>query len=146
MCYHDGMSGGKIVKPDFSCGGVVWDDDRKKLLIVKVENLSKSVVWTFPKGHPEKGETDEQAAIREVQEETGWQCTVTGKLMDVEYYYTHNDVTFHKTVRWFRMEPVRQTGKPMEGEILECAWATADEAKKKITYDSDRKLLAHLGF
>ena len=59
---------------DFSCGGLVWDGDKNLVLLVYVQNLMKKKVWTFPKGHPEHQELDEQAALREVCEETGWRC------------------------------------------------------------------------
>ncbi len=130
-------------KQDFSCGGIVVGAD-KQLLIVEVENLSGARVWTFPKGHPEKGETDEMAALREVHEETGWQCRVLKPLTDVDYFFVKDGVRFHKVVRWFVMEPVIENGKPMEGEILRCRWASPAEARSLITYASDFKLLEKL--
>src|SRR5690242_10730843 len=84
-------------KKDFSCGGMMWDEEKKKLLMVQVENFSGDVVWTFPKGHPEADETDEAAAIREVREETGWEGTVEKQLTDVTYFYTRKGIRYHKT-------------------------------------------------
>ncbi len=141
-----GMAAKLTNKTDFSCGGVVWDSKERRILIVKVENLAKAQIWTFPKGHPEKGESDQDAALREVQEETGWECRIVKPLIDVSYYYIDNGIRYHKTVRWYLMEPVKKTGEFMEDEILECEWVSVPEAKKRVTYDSDRKLLAHLGF
>src|SRR5262245_15163023 len=60
---------------EVSAGGIVQRDG--ELLLVKVKNLKGQVVWTFPKGHIEKGETLEQTAEREVLEETGWRCQVS---------------------------------------------------------------------
>jgi 8-oxo-dGTP diphosphatase len=53
------------IRREFSAGGVVIKDKREVLLIKNPSNI-----WTFPKGHIEKGETREQAAVREVKEET----------------------------------------------------------------------------
>ena len=131
-------------KKDFSCGGLVWDPVEKKLLVVQVENLSKSRVWTFPKGHPEKDESDEEAALREVLEETGWTCEIEQSLMDVEYFYVHDQVRYHKTVRWFLMKPVEKTGVFNTDVIVACKWADLDETKKLISYDTDRELLKKL--
>jgi 8-oxo-dGTP pyrophosphatase MutT (NUDIX family) len=131
-------------RKDFSCGGVVMGPD-KRLLVVEVENLSGAHVWTFPKGHPEKDESDADAALREVHEETGWECRVVRPLTDVEYYFVKDRIRFHKVVRWFVMEPVKESGKPMEGEILACRWADPADARKLLSYPTDLKLLEKLG-
>src|SRR3989339_253521 len=57
---------------EISAGGVILVD--RKILLVKVKNLSGKIVWTFPKGHIEKGETITATAKREVLEETGYKC------------------------------------------------------------------------
>jgi 8-oxo-dGTP pyrophosphatase MutT (NUDIX family) len=131
-------------KKDFSCGGLVWDKKTKKILMVEVENLSGKHVWTFPKGHPEKGETDEQAATREVREETGWECSVDKFLLDVRYFYTHKKTRFNKTVRWFVMSPGKKVGSFQEEEVLGIAWETLERAKAVISYDSDKALISKL--
>jgi 8-oxo-dGTP pyrophosphatase MutT (NUDIX family) len=112
--------------------------------MVYVENLGGGKVWTFPKGHPEKGETDEQAAVREVREETGWDTAVGKPLMDVHYFYTHKNIRYNKTVRWFVMSPVSKVGSFQEEEILDCRWANLKEAKSLVSYESDKTLLTKL--
>lgn len=114
------------------------------MLIVEVENLAGAHVWTFPKGHPENNENEAEAALREVQEETGWECRVVRPLTDVSYFFVREGVRYHKTVRWFIMAPVKKTGDPMEGEILTCKWASLSEAKTVLTYPTDMKLLEEL--
>ena len=127
-------------KTDFSTGGVVWDASAKKVLLIRVDNFSKPA-WTFPKGHPEPGETDEQAAVREVREETGWVCDVVKKLTDVSYRYSHEKVLYDKTVRWFLMSPRENLGTFDVEEVLEIRWATADEAAALVSYGSAKELL-----
>lgn len=131
-------------RKDFSCGGVVIDPKNQQLLIVQVKNLAGAHVWTFPKGHPERGEDERQAALREVEEETGWQCDVVRPLTDVSYFFVREGVRYHKTVRWFVMEPVKKTGTPMEGEILDCRWVPLADVRTVLTYPTDLKLLAQL--
>ena len=134
----------KETKNDFSCGGVVWDEIRKEVLLIYTENLTKTRVWTFPKGHPELGESDQQAALREVREETGWQCDVVKALYDATYWYVRNQVRFHKTVRWFLMKPVKKTGEFNTQEVLECQWCSFSKAQELISYESDKSLLKEL--
>lgn len=131
-------------RKDFSCGGVVLDSKGQRLLLVEVENLSGARVWTFPKGHPEKAESETDAALREVWEETGWKCRVTRPLTDMSYFFVKDGVRYHKTVRWFLMEPVEKTGVPMEGEILDCRWVEMAKVKAALTYPSDLKLIEKL--
>lgn len=59
---------------EYSAGGLIVR--KTKILMVQVRNLEGHIVWTFPKGHIEKGETEEQTALREVYEETGWKCKI----------------------------------------------------------------------
>src|SRR5882672_11199642 len=63
---------------EFSAGGVARDGDR--VLMIRVQTLEGKEIWTFPKGHLEPGETAEQAAVREVEEETGYRCEITAPL------------------------------------------------------------------
>ena len=132
------------IKNDFSSGGLVWNKDQKKVLLIQVHNLQNQTVWTFPKGHPESKESDTEAALREVEEETGWKSTIVGSLMDVHYYYTHNNVKYHKLVRWFFMNPVKKVGDFNKEEVLDCRWVTLDEANGMIAYESDKKLIKKL--
>jgi 8-oxo-dGTP pyrophosphatase MutT (NUDIX family) len=138
------MAGRARIVRDFSCGGIVWDAETNRVLLVYVENLSRKKVWTFPKGHPEKEELDEQAALREVQEETGWLCEIEKPLMDVQYSFTRGANKINKTVRWFFMRPVKKVGEPQEGEIFDTRWLDLEGAKKILTYETDLKLLKRL--
>lgn len=131
-------------KRDYSCGGLVWDANNEQLLLVQVENLKRQKVWTFPKGHPEGRETDEEAAIREVREETGWECEIDKPLLDVHYSYLHKNIKYNKTVRWFFMRPIKETGSFDSKEILARKWSDLDEAKRLISYESDVKLIKRL--
>ena len=124
---------------EFAAGGLVSREG--KLLLVKATNLKGEQVWTFPKGHLEKGESAEQGALREVQEETGWECRITGDLETVEYKFMRSGRLVDKKVRWFWMEPVKKTGKPDAVEILAVKWAAPAAAEKLLVYPSDKKLL-----
>ncbi len=127
---------------EVSAGGIVRR--RGEVLLVKVVNLKGERVWTFPKGHLEKGETALEAALREVEEETGWKCRSRGKLMTVGYKFQRQGRLVDKKVEWFLMEPVEETGTPDAVEILETAWVKDDAAAGMLKYPSDLELMEKL--
>lgn len=125
---------------EYAAGGIVERDG--KILLVKVTNLQGEVVWTFPKGHLEKKETPLKAALREVEEETGWKCRSVGPLALVRYRFNRNGRRVAKKVRWYRMEPVEKTGRPDEVEIMKTRWVAKKAAAKSLRYPSDLRLIA----
>ncbi|MBI2386063.1 MAG: NUDIX domain-containing protein [Elusimicrobia bacterium] len=124
---------------EYAAGGIV--ERNGKVLLVKVANLEGKVVWTFPKGHLEKKETPLKAALREVEEETGWKCRSVGPLALVRYRFNRNGRPVAKKVRWYRMEPVEKTGRPDEVEIMKTKWVSPAKAAKILSYPSDLKIL-----
>ncbi len=124
---------------EFSAGGIVSRGSR--LLLVRVRNLRGEEVWTFPKGHLEAGEGPEEAALREVEEETGWRCRVLRSLPTARYRFERRGFPVAKEVRWFLMEPLAKTGLPDAQEILASRWVAAAEARKRLVYPSDVALL-----
>jgi 8-oxo-dGTP diphosphatase len=124
---------------EYAAGGII--EKKGKILLVKVTNLQGQVVWTFPKGHLEKKETPLKAALREVEEETGWKCRSVGPLALIRYRFNRNGRPVAKKVRWYRMEPLAWTGKPDEVEIMETKWVAARVAAKALSYPSDVRLL-----
>lgn len=124
---------------EYAAGGIV--EKNGKILLVKVTNLQGKVVWTFPKGHLEKNETPLKAALREVEEETGWKCRSTGPLALIRYRFNRNGRPVAKKVRWYRMVPVALTGKPDVLEIMKTKWALPKTAAKILSYPSDLKIM-----
>lgn len=125
---------------EFAFGGVVSRGD--EVLLVEVTNLKGERKWTFPKGHPEKGESSQETALREVREETGWTCRIKDDLITVEYKFSRQGRLVDKKVRWFWMEPVEETGAPDAVEVHEARWVCSDEAFKMLSYPGDLELLA----
>ena len=82
---------------EFSAGGVVTENGRA--LLIRMRTLAGRLVWTFPKGHVEPGETPEAAALREVLEETGCACRITGELMTARYSFTRAGRPVDKQVK-----------------------------------------------
>lgn len=124
---------------EVSAGGVVRRPG--ELLLVKVRNLQGLVVWTFPKGHLEAGETAEQAAVREVREETGWTCRIKAPLYEARYTFRREGKPVQKSVHWFTMDAVERVGACDPDEILECRWTPMEQAEELIVYESDKHIM-----
>jgi ADP-ribose pyrophosphatase YjhB (NUDIX family) len=127
---------------EHSAGGVVVRGG--KLLLVQVENLKGEVVWCLPKGHLEKGETAEQAAVREVTEETGWRCRSLGPILTVGYVFKRQGRLVSKKVDWFAMAAEKKVGTPDETEVRAVKWAPLGKAREFLTYPTDIQALEKL--
>ena len=123
---------------EFSAGGVVLREGQA--LLIRTQDLRGRTVWTFPKGKLDEKETSPQAAIREVEEETGWRCRIDAELPRSQYWFQREGRRVKKTVRWFRMVPLEQVGEP-DKEVDAAVWVPVREAVERLTYDSDRELL-----
>jgi 8-oxo-dGTP pyrophosphatase MutT (NUDIX family) len=96
--------------------------------------------WSLPKGKLDPGEDFEQAALREVEEETGLRCVLGRKLGDATYKVPKGRM---KLVRFFEMQPEGGEFTPND-EVDELRWLPIAEARETLTYDFDRELLAKL--
>jgi 8-oxo-dGTP pyrophosphatase MutT (NUDIX family) len=101
------------------------------MLLHEPRNHFDGYVWTFPKGRPDEGETPEQAALREVREETGYAARIIVKLEGS--YVGGTTVT-----EYFMMEPM---GSPtdFDSETASIRWATPDEAEVLIAMTTNKK-------
>jgi 8-oxo-dGTP pyrophosphatase MutT (NUDIX family) len=124
---------------EFSAGGVVLDE-HGQVLLIRTRDLRNRPVWTLPKGTLTTGETSAQAALREVREETGYQCEVVHELEPVTYWFQRGGQRIKKTVRWFLMRPLAKVGEH-DHEVDEVMWAVRADALARLRYDSDRRLL-----
>lgn len=123
---------------EFSAGGVVARAG--EVLLVWAKDLKGRSVVTLPKGLIKRGETGEEAALREVREETGFRCRIVKELPKSEYFYRRGDKLVRKTVRWFLMEPIEKEGEH-DQEIDDVRWLSVEEAIGALSYDADRKLV-----
>lgn len=98
--------------------------------------------WSLPKGKLEPGEDHAQAAVREVEEETGYRCRRGRELPEVRYRDGHERP---KRVRYWVMHVVGGGGRSGRGdETDEVRWCTFEEARQLLDYDNDRDLLDHV--
>ena len=96
--------------------------------------------WSLPKGKLLAGETDEEAALREVEEETGLVCRLGAELATSEYVDARGRP---KVVRYWLMEPVDGVFEPHD-EVDEVRWLPLDRVDEQLSYERDRVVLRPL--
>jgi 8-oxo-dGTP pyrophosphatase MutT (NUDIX family) len=97
--------------------------------------------WGLPKGAVSQGETSEQAALREVNEETGLDASVVKLLDTIEYFFRASGVLIRKRVDFYLMNFVGGVLTPQLSEVDDVEWVELSEAIQRASFDSERKLL-----
>lgn len=115
-------------------GGVVVRDGP----LVAVVHRGRYDDWTLPKGKVEPGETAEEAAIREVVEETGIRCELGRYLGESRYIGPDGKP---KVVHYWVLRPVEIPPFEPNEEVDEVRWLAPDEAKALLTHERDRELV-----
>jgi 8-oxo-dGTP pyrophosphatase MutT (NUDIX family) len=123
-----------------AAGGVVVRETRATVEVVVVHR-PKYDDWTLPKGKAEEWESDEECALREVEEETGLVCELVEEL-DGSFY--HDSSGRPKTVRYWLMRPVGGQLRPTR-EVDEAMWLPLLEAHELLTYERDLRVLRSAG-
>ena len=100
--------------------------------------------WQLPKGHIEDGETAEQAAVREVREETGVTGRVLATLPGVEYWYVERGLRrIHKRVDYFLLEYVSGDAADFDpAEVSGAGWFPWGQGEAKLSFENERKVIA----
>ncbi|MHB8643173.1 MAG: NUDIX hydrolase [Gaiellaceae bacterium] len=120
-----------------AAGGVPWRRRNGELEVLVVHRPQYDD-WTLPKGKVEEGETDEEAAVREVEEETGLRCGLGEELPSTSY--SVNGVP--KRVRWWAVEPEGAGAARPQNEVDDVAWLALDGAAERLSHPPDREVLA----
>lgn len=107
----------------------------------QLDRLTGSRNTRLPKGRLDAGETPEQAALREVREETGLRAAITAPLGSVSYSYEEGAQRVAKRVHFFLMEPSASAPEPSDGELERILWCPLPEAAERLTYASEREVV-----
>lgn len=120
-----------------AAGGVVWRDGPAGLEILLVHR-DRYCDWSFPKGKLDPGETWEQAAVREVQEETAITPVLGRELASTDYLDRHRRP---KRARYWAMTVAHDDGFEPDDEISAVDWVRIDEVAGRLTYRRDVDVL-----
>jgi ADP-ribose pyrophosphatase YjhB (NUDIX family) len=127
-----------------SAGGLIVDTARVDLPAALIARLDRRgrLLWSLPKGHIEEGESAEQAAVREIREETGIEGGLLGELGVIDFWFVAEGKRVHKTVHHFLLRAQGGELSDADIEVAEVAWVPLDEVEKRLAYNDERKLVA----
>jgi 8-oxo-dGTP pyrophosphatase MutT (NUDIX family) len=127
-----------------SAGGfVLAADGSPRIAVIGRRNRGGRIDWCVPKGHLEGSETVEQAALREIAEETGLEATIIESLGSIHYEFATPTSIIAKTVHHFLM---KQTGGELtiendpDKEAVDIRWVNIDLLSAELTHENERRL------
>jgi 8-oxo-dGTP diphosphatase len=128
------------IKYEVSAGGLVLrrrDSTFDALLIGR----GTPRVWTLPKGHVEARESNEQAALREVREETGCWAELIGRLNEISYWFYVGKAKHRKSVTFFLMNYLSGDTENHDHEVDEARWFDIAQARRSLKYVNEKRLV-----
>ena len=136
------MASESIVEHPVSAGGVVCRV-RQGVVELVVCQRRNPLVWGLPKGTPESGETLEETAIREVNEETGLQVKLDVPLGSIKYWFMAPDkkTRYNKTVHFYLMHTAGGDLGLHDVEFDEVHWLPAESALRLMTYTNEARIV-----
>jgi 8-oxo-dGTP pyrophosphatase MutT (NUDIX family) len=142
-----GRSGRRRQVDEFSAGGLVVDlagEVPRGALIGRIDRQGR-LLWSLPKGHIEAGETAEQAAVREVAEETGISGEILAELGTIDFWFVADGRRIHKTVRHYLLRAVSGQLSDADIEVAEVAWVPLPDISAQLAYPDERGLVDEAG-
>jgi 8-oxo-dGTP pyrophosphatase MutT (NUDIX family) len=135
------MPGGKRkVRDEHSSGGAVIALQGGVPHVALIATRGR-MRWGLPKGAVSTGETSEQAALREVLEETGLEARIVRALDTIEYFFRVGDTLIRKRVDFYLMLHTGGTMAPQLSEVDDVEWVELSQAISRASFDSEKRLL-----
>jgi 8-oxo-dGTP pyrophosphatase MutT (NUDIX family) len=134
-----------MVRREFSAGGVLVRRLRGRWVMAAIRPAGREPpVWALPKGIIGPGEKPEQAALREVGEETGIEARLVTKLGDIRYVYTWAGERVFKIVSFYllryRCGRLGEIAEEQKVEVAEARWLPLEEASRLLAYKGEREM------
>jgi len=131
------------VHKEISAGGVVYRrvDDGIEVVLASRRTRRGELAWGLAKGGIEEGESHEEAAVREVQEETGLTAEIEASLGETKYFYVWEDTRIRKTVHFFLMRHTGGDPADHDDEMEEVRWFPLERAMKRAAYRGEREVI-----
>ena len=135
------------VVDETSAGGLVIDvqEGRAVTAVIARRNRGGRLEWCLPKGHLEGSETAEEAAVREIAEETGISGRVLRHLATIDYWFAGDDHRVHKVVHHYLMGyasgAISVAGDP-DHEAEDAAWVPLRDVARQLAYPNERRIVA----
>jgi 8-oxo-dGTP pyrophosphatase MutT (NUDIX family) len=130
------------VPTEFSAGGVVVRGDEVVVIVPVKRDAGGNKVLGLPKGHIDGRETPEEAATREVREETGIEAELVDELGEVRYTYQRGGRRIAKRVRFYLFDYRSGDVADHDHEIEQARWLPLEEAARTLTYRGEREMVA----
>lgn len=130
-------------RSEVSAGGVVYrrEDDGIDFALAARRTRKGQLAWGLAKGAIEPGESEEEAAAREVLEETGLEVAVESDLGDIRYFYVWEGVRIRKRVHFFLMRVTGGDVSRHDAEMEEVRWFPMRAAIKRAAYRGEREVM-----
>jgi 8-oxo-dGTP pyrophosphatase MutT (NUDIX family) len=130
-------------KREISAGGVVYrrEGDQIEVVLASRRTRRGGLAWGLAKGGIEDEESAEDAAVREVREETGLLAEIEASLGETRYFYVWEDVRIRKTVHFFLMRHTGGDVDDRDDEMEEIRWFPLERALKRAAYRGERDVL-----
>ena len=123
-----------------SAGGVVYRDNQGEIEVVLCGRTTPTL-WGLPKGTPDPGESVEQTAIREVNEETGLEVDIQQPLGSIHYWFQRDGVRIDKTVHFYLMRARGGSPENHDPEFDIVSWFPAETALRTLTHASEARIV-----
>ena len=126
-----------------SAGGVVFRNNGDGPEVILCGKRMPRRFWALPKGTPETGETREQTALREVNEETGLQVRTQFFIDSIQYWFVrpYDGVRCHKTVLYYLMDSIGGDTSLHDNEFDEVRWFSVEDALKTMSYGNEAEVV-----
>jgi 8-oxo-dGTP pyrophosphatase MutT (NUDIX family) len=130
-------------RTEVSAGGVVYRREAEGVEVILAARRTRrgDLAWGLAKGGIEADESVEEAAVREVREETGIEAEIEASLGETRYFYVWEEVRIRKTVHFFLMRATGGDPNERDDEMEDVRWFPLERALKRAAYRGEREVL-----